>query len=109
MSDVLKARVMLETGVLLLLHHLLVVIHAGCTSRVSCILISALIILIVVASLVGEVLRALVFVRGAILCQSQCLISNVQVYTRRSHIETLLSSRLCRRTSIRTASYCGRR
>ena len=70
MSDVLKARVMLETGVLLLLHHLLVVIHAGCTSRVSCILLSALVVLIVVASLVGKVLRALVFVRGAIILKS---------------------------------------
>lgn len=93
MSDVLKARVMLETGVLLLLHHLLVVIHAGCTSRVSCILLSALIVLIIVAPLVGKVLRALVFVRGAILFQSQHLLSNLQDYTRHSHIETLLSSR----------------
>ena len=70
MSDVLQARVMLETGVLLLLHHLLVVIHAGCTSRVSCVILSALVILIVVASLVGEILRALVFVRCTILCHS---------------------------------------
>ena len=94
MSDVLKARVMLKTGVLLLLlHHLLVVIHAGCTSRVSCILLSALIVLIIVAPLVGKVLRALVFVRGAILFQSQHLLSNLQDYTRHSHIEILLSSR----------------
>lgn len=78
---------------LLLLHHLLMVIHTGCSSRVSCILISALVVLIVVASLVGEVLRALVFVRGAILCQSQCLFSNVRDYTRHSHIGILLSSR----------------
>lgn len=84
---------MLKTGVLLLLHHLLVVIHAGCTSRVSCILISTLVVFIIIASLVGKVLRALVFVRGAILCQSQHLFSNLQEYTRHSHIEILLSSR----------------
>ena len=94
MSDVLKARVMLKTGVLLLLlYHLLVVIRTGCTSRVSCILLSALVVLIVVASLVGKVLRALVFVRGAILCQSQHLFGNLQDCTRHSHIEILLSSR----------------
>ena len=67
MSDMLQTWVMLKTGVLLLLHHLLVVIHARCTSRVSCILFSALVVLIIVASLVGKVLRALVFVCGAIL------------------------------------------
>ena len=93
MSDVLKARVMLETGVLLLLHHLLVVIHAGCTSRVSCILLSALVVLIIVAALVGKVLRALVFVCGAILFRRQHSFVNVQHYTRHSHIEILLSSR----------------
>ena len=94
MPHVLKTRVMLKTGVLLLLlHHLLVVIHTRCTSRVSCILFSALIILIILASLVGKVLRALVFVRGAILFQSQHLLSNLQDYTRHSHIEILLSSR----------------
>ena len=94
MSYVLKARGMLKTGVLLLLlHHLLVVIHTGCSSRVSCILLSALVVLIVVASLVGKVLRALVFVRGAILCQSQHLFGNSQDRTRHSHIGILLSSR----------------
>ena len=67
MPDVLQTWVMLKTGMLLLLHHLLVVIHTGCPSRVSCILLSALVVLIVVASLVGKVLRALVFVCGAIL------------------------------------------
>jgi hypothetical protein len=51
---------------LLLLHHLLVMVW--CSSRVSCILFSALVVLIVVASLVSEVLRSLVLVRGAILC-----------------------------------------
>lgn len=70
MPDVLQARVMLKTGVLLLLHHLLVVIHAGCTSRVSCILLSTLVIIIIVASLVGKVLRALVLVCGAIILES---------------------------------------
>jgi hypothetical protein len=51
----------------LLLHHLhLVVIR--CASRVSCVLVAALIVLIVVATtLVREVLRSLVFVRTAIL------------------------------------------
>lgn len=70
MSDVLQARVVLEAGVLLLLLHHLVVVYTGCASRVSCIFLSALVVLIVVASLVGEVLRALVFVCGAILCTS---------------------------------------
>jgi hypothetical protein len=54
---------------LLLLHHLLVVVW--CSSRVSCILFSTLIVLIVVASLVSEVLWALVLVCGAILCDRQ--------------------------------------
>jgi hypothetical protein len=71
MSDVLQARMVLKTGVLLLLHNLLVVIHTGCTSRVSCILLSALVVLVIVASLVGKVLRALVFVCGAILFRRQ--------------------------------------
>lgn len=69
MSDMLQARVVLEAGVLLLLHHLVMV---WCASRVSRILFSALVILVVVASLVSEVLRALVFVRGAILWRCQC-------------------------------------
>jgi hypothetical protein len=71
MPDVLQTWVMLKTGMLLLLHHLLVVIHTGCPSRVSCILLSTLVIIIIVASLVGEVLRALVLVCGAILYRRQ--------------------------------------
>jgi hypothetical protein len=111
MSDMLQTWVMLKTGVLLLLllHHLLVVIHTGCTSRVSCILLSALVVLIIVASLVGEILRAFVFVCGAILFRRQHSSVNIQDHTRHSHIGTLLSSRLCRPTSTRTASCCGRK
>ena len=110
MPHVLQTRVMLKTGVLLLLlHHLLVVIHTRCTSRVSCILFSALIILIILASLVGKVLRALVFVCGAVLYRRQHLFIYVQKHARHSHIGTLLSSRLCLPTSTRTASCCARR
>ena len=109
MPDVLQARVMLKTGVLLLLHHLLVVIHAGCTSRVSCILLSTLVIIIIVASLVGKVLRALVLVCGAILYRHQHLFIDVQEHARHSRIEILLSSRLCLPKSTRTASCCARR
>jgi hypothetical protein len=109
MPNVLQARVMLKTGVLLLLHHLLVVVNTGCTSRVSCILLSALIVLVIVASLVGKVLRALVFMCGAILFRRQHSFVNIHDYTRHSHIEILLSSRLCRPTSTRTASCCGRK
>ena len=109
MPDVLQARVMLKTGGLLLLHHLLVVIHAGCTSRVSCILLSTLVIIIIVASLVGKVLRALVLVCGAILYRRQHSLINLQDHARHSHIGILLSSRLCLPTSTRTASCCVRR
>ena len=94
MPHVLQTRVMLKTGVLLLLlHHLLVVIHTRCTSRVSCILFSALIILIILASLVGKVLRALVFVCGTILYRCQCPVGKLYRFTRHSHIGILLSSR----------------
>lgn len=109
MPDVLQAWVMLKASVLLLLHHLLVVVHTGCTSRVSCILFSALVVLIIVASLVGKVLRALVFVCGAILHRRQHSFINVQEHARHSHIEILLSSRLCLPTSTHTASCCARR
>jgi hypothetical protein len=52
----------------LLLHHLVVMIR--CASRVSRILVAALIVLVLVATtLVREVLRSLVFVRTAILLQ----------------------------------------
>ena len=65
---------MLQTGVLLLLllllHHLLVMIR--CRSCVASLVFSALVILVVVAALVGEILRSLVFVRGAILYTRQC-------------------------------------
>ena len=72
MSDVLQTWVVLEASVLLLLHHLLLlVIQARCTSRVSYILVSALIILIVVTSLVGKVLWSLMFVCSAILRRCQ--------------------------------------
>jgi hypothetical protein len=75
MPDMLKTRVVLQASVLLLLHHLLVVVvYTGCTSGVSCILLSALVVLIVIPSLVGKVLRAFVFVSSAILCRSQCLV-----------------------------------
>ena len=93
MPDVLQARVMLETGVLLLLHHLLVMIHTGCTSRVSYILLSTLVVLIIVASLVGKVLWSLVFVCGAILHRRQYSFRNLRDYTRHLHIEISLSSR----------------
>ena len=93
MSDVPQAWVVLETGVLLLLHHLLMVDQARCTSRVSCILLSALVVLIIVASLVGKVLRALVFVCGTILCRCQCRVRSLCRFTRHSHIGILLSSR----------------
>jgi hypothetical protein len=72
MSDMLKARVVLEARVLLLLlHHLLLLVQTRCTSRVSYILVSALIILIVVTSLVGKVLWSLMFVCSAILRRCQ--------------------------------------
>ena len=93
MPDVLQARVMLETGVLLLLHHLLVMIHTGCTSRVSYILLSTLVVLIIVASLVGKVLRSLVLVCGAILYRRQYSFRNLPDYTRHLNIEISLSSR----------------
>ena len=65
MSDMLKSRVMLQTGVLLLLHHLLMVIR--CASRLSGIVLPTLIVLIIVAAFVRKVLRPLMFVRAAIL------------------------------------------
>jgi hypothetical protein len=67
-SDMLETRVVLQTWLVLLLHHLLVVVR--CASRVSTVLVAALVVLIVVATaLVRKVLRSLVFVRTAILLQ----------------------------------------
>lgn len=72
MSYVLKTWVMLQTRLLLLLHHLLVVIRDGRASGVSHILVAAVaVLIIVVASLVREVLRALVLVCAAILLGRQ--------------------------------------
>ena len=52
---------------LLLLHHLVVI---RCASRVSRVLVAALIVLVVLATaLVRKVLRSLVFVRTAILLE----------------------------------------
>lgn len=94
MPDMLEAGVVLQTSVLLLLlllHHLLVVIR--CPSCVASLVFSALVILVVVAALVGEILRSLVFVRGAILCRYQCPSGRMRDAMRNLRIETWRLSR----------------
>jgi hypothetical protein len=94
MSDMLKARVVLEARVLLLLlHHLLLLVQTRCTSRVSYILVSAIVVLIIVTSLVGKVLWSLMFVCSAVLRWCQFPYRCHGDARDHSHIEILRSSR----------------
>ena len=94
MSDVLESGVVLQTGMLLLLHHLLMVVR--CASRVPTIVLPTFIILIIVAALVRKVLRTLVFVRAAILLERQHILSPYHITdppVQHVHIETSRPSR----------------
>lgn len=91
MSYVLKTWVVLQARLLLLLlHHLLMVVRDGRTSGVSHVLVAAVAVLIVVvAPLVREVLRAFMLVCAAILLgrqypQSRCPTSTVSTHILKS-------------------------
>lgn len=81
MSDVLETRVVLHAW--LLLHHVMLF---RCTSRFSAVLVTALIVFIVVATLVREVLWAFVFVRAAILFKPSVSKPMVPIVSRNTHV-----------------------